>query len=134
MRGKEGFIRGLHVGAVVNDDLPDDSSIYSAEQREKLLNIFKGAINPIVEPYGFNLVSGTPYQERDLYYELKNQKADLPSLNTPQYFQMVDCFLQIDSRLKNLWQSVSLWVLWCLLENILLFLLAMILLFSLMKF
>lgn len=86
MRGKEGFIRGLHVGAVVNDDLPDDSSIYSAEQREKLLNIFKGAINPIVEPYGFNLVSGTPYQERDLYYELKKPESGFAVFEYPAIF------------------------------------------------
>ena len=74
LRGKDGFIRGLHVGAVVCDDLPDESSIYSLEQREKLHNLFKGAISPIVEPYGYFLVSGTPYQERDLYYELKQDK------------------------------------------------------------
>lgn len=71
LRGKDGFIRGLHVGAAVSDDLPDESSIYSLEQREKLRDLFKGAITPIVEPYGYNIVSGTPYQAKDLYYELK---------------------------------------------------------------
>lgn len=71
LRGKDGFIRGLHVGAAVSDDLPDDSSIYSLEQREKLRDLFKGAITPIVEPYGYNIVDGTPYAEKDLYYELK---------------------------------------------------------------
>lgn len=71
LRGKDGFIRGLHVGASVSDDLPDESSIYSLEQREKLKDLFKGAITPIVEPYGYNIVDGTPYSERDLYYNLK---------------------------------------------------------------
>ena len=71
LRGKDGFIRGLHVGASVSDDLPDESSIYSLEQREKLKDLFKGAITPIVEPYGYNIVDGTPYSERDLYYDLK---------------------------------------------------------------
>lgn len=71
LRGKDGFIRGLHVGAAVSDDLPDESSIYSLEQREKLKDLFKGAITPIVEPYGYNVVDGTPYSERDLYYYLK---------------------------------------------------------------
>lgn len=71
LRGKDGFIRGLHVGAAVSDDLPDESSIYSLEQREKLRDLFKGAITPIVEPYGYNIVDGTPYQQQDLYYELK---------------------------------------------------------------
>ena len=134
MRGKEGFIRGLHVGAVVNDDLPDDSSIYSAEQREKLLNIFKGAINPIVEPYGFNLVSGTPYQERDLYYELKKPESGFAVFEYPAIFPDGRLLSPDRFTFENLWQNVSLWVLWCLLENILLCLLAMILLFSLMKF
>ena len=71
LRGKDGFIRGLHVGAAVSDDLPDESSIYSLEQREKLRDLFKGAITPIVEPYGYKIVDGTPYQQQDLYYELK---------------------------------------------------------------
>ena len=62
LRGKDGFIRGLHVGSAVSDDLPDESSIYSLEQREKLRDLFKGAITPIVEPYGYNIVDGTPYQ------------------------------------------------------------------------
>ena len=39
LRGKDGFIRGLHVGAAVSDDLPDESSIYSLEQREKLRDL-----------------------------------------------------------------------------------------------
>lgn len=71
LRGKDGFIRGLHVGSAVSDDLPDESSIYSLEQREKLRDLFKGSITPIVEPYGFNIVDGTPYQANDLYSELK---------------------------------------------------------------
>jgi phage terminase large subunit-like protein len=71
LRGKDGFIRGLHVGAAVSDDLPDESSIYSLEQREKLRDLFKGAITPIVEPYGYNIVDGTPYQADDLYNDLK---------------------------------------------------------------
>ena len=71
LRGKDGFIRGLHVGAAVSDDLPDESSIYSLEQREKLRDLFKGAITPIVEPYGYNIVDGTPYQKDDIYSDLK---------------------------------------------------------------
>lgn len=71
MRGKDGFIRGLHVGACVCDDLPDESSVYSAEQRDKLWKLFTGAISPIVEPYGYHIVSGTPYQEHDIYYQIR---------------------------------------------------------------
>ena len=71
LRSKDGFIRGLHVGMSVSDDLPDESSIYSLEQREKLKDLFKGGITPIVEPYGYNIVDGTPYSAQDLYWELK---------------------------------------------------------------
>ena len=74
LRGKDGFIRGLHVGAAVSDDLPDESSIYSLEQRQKLEDLFKGSISPIVEPYGYNIVDGTPYQQEDLYGSLKKDK------------------------------------------------------------
>ena len=71
MRGKDGFIRGLHVGACICDDLPDESSIYSSEQRDKLWQLFVGAISPIVEPYGYHIVSGTPYHQQDMYYEIR---------------------------------------------------------------
>lgn len=71
MRGKDGFIRGLHVGAAVCDDMPDESSIYSAEQRQKISQLFRGTIMPIVEPYGYLIVSGTPFHQQDLYSELK---------------------------------------------------------------
>lgn len=73
VRGKDGFIRGLHVGAAVVDDLPDESSLYSDEQREKLKEIFRGTIAPIVEPYGYFLVSGTPYSTapNELYNVIK---------------------------------------------------------------
>ena len=74
LRGKDGFIRGLHVGSAVSDDLPDESSIYSLEQRQKLEDLFRGSITPIVEPYGYNIVDGTPYQADDLYASLKKDK------------------------------------------------------------
>lgn len=73
-RGKDGFIRGLHVGAAVVDDLPDESSIYSQEQREKLIELFRGTITPIVEAFGYLIVSGTPYAIGDLYTALKRDK------------------------------------------------------------
>lgn len=76
VRGKDGFIRGLHVGAAVVDDLPDESSIYSDEQREKLKELFRATITPIVESYGYLLVSGTPYSTapNELYNVLKKDK------------------------------------------------------------
>lgn len=73
VRGKDGFIRGLHVGAAIVDDMPDESSLYSDEQREKLKETFRGTITPIVEPYGYLLVSGTPYSTapNELYNLIK---------------------------------------------------------------
>lgn len=71
LRSKDGFMRGLHCGSVLCDDLPDESSIYSQEQREKLLDTFYGSIQPIVEPGGYFLVSGTPYSEADIYGSLR---------------------------------------------------------------
>lgn len=76
VRGKDGFIRGLHVGSALVDDVPDESSIYSDEQREKLKETFKGTISPIVEPYGYFLISGTPYSTapNELYNLVKADK------------------------------------------------------------
>lgn len=72
LRSKDSMIRGLHVGAIVCDDLPDESSLYSQEQREKLHEVFYGSITPIVEPFGYLCVFGTPYNSGDLYGDLKN--------------------------------------------------------------
>lgn len=76
VRGKDGFIRGLHVGATICDDMPDESSLYSDEQREKVKELIKGTIEPIVEPYGYFLVCGTPYSSapNELYQVLKADK------------------------------------------------------------
>lgn len=74
LRSKDSMIRGLHVGAVVCDDLPDESSLYSQEQREKMREVFYGSITPIVEPYGYLLVMGTPYSPADIYGNLKEDK------------------------------------------------------------
>lgn len=76
IRGKDGFIRGLHVGAVLCDDMPDESSLYSDEQREKLKELLKGTIEPIVESYGYFIICGTPYSSapNELYQVLKADK------------------------------------------------------------
>lgn len=76
VRGKDSMIRGLHVGAAIVDDMPDESSIYSDEQREKLKETFRGTITPIVEPYGYLIVSGTPYSTtpNELYNIIKADK------------------------------------------------------------
>lgn len=76
IRGRDGFIRGLHVGACLCDDMPDESSLYSDEQREKIKDLLKGTIEPIVEPYGYFVICGTPYSSapNELYQVLKADK------------------------------------------------------------
>lgn len=71
LRGKDGMIRGLHCGSVICDDLPDESSLYSQEQRDKLREVFYGSISPVVEPGGYFIISGTPYSDADLYADIR---------------------------------------------------------------
>ena len=63
--------RGPHPGWVVVDDFLDRSAMYSKEQREAFKESFKAEIMNMVLPQGTVDVVGTPFHERDLYYELK---------------------------------------------------------------
>ncbi|HSH51491.1 MAG TPA: hypothetical protein VK982_07180, partial [Bacteroidales bacterium] len=71
LRSYGSFIRGLHVGYVGVDDFLDKSSLYSKDQREKFKEVFYAEIKNIVEPGGNLIVSGTPFHEKDLYNDLK---------------------------------------------------------------
>lgn len=64
------FIRGLHVGASLTDDFLDKSCLYSKDQRDKFKEVFYAEIKSIVDQGGFNLVSGTPFHQQDLYGNL----------------------------------------------------------------
>lgn len=64
-------IRGNHVGSTIVDDFLDKSALYSKDQRDKFREVFYAEIVNIVEPGGYLLVSGTPFHEKDLYGELK---------------------------------------------------------------
>jgi len=68
-------IRGNHIGACVVDDFLDKSALYSKEQRSKFSEVFFAEIISIVEPEGHLIVSGTPFHEKDLYNELKNDDS-----------------------------------------------------------
>ena len=68
------FIRGLHVGGVITDDFLDKSCIYSSDQRSKFKEVFYAEIKSIVEQGGYNLVSGTPFHQMDLYGDLMKDK------------------------------------------------------------
>ena len=72
LRSYGSFIRGLHVGYVGVDDFLDKSSLYSKDQREKFKEVFYAEIKNIVEPGGNLIVSGTPFHEKDLYNDLKD--------------------------------------------------------------
>lgn len=65
--------RGLHCDYVILDDFLDESSLYSAEQREKFFNLFSGVFMPILNPGGQMLVVGTPFHNEDLYHTLRKQ-------------------------------------------------------------
>lgn len=71
LRSKDSFIRGLHVGTVVVDDLLDKSCLYSKEQREKYEEVFYAEIVNIVESGGYLTVCGTPFHEKDLYHRIR---------------------------------------------------------------
>jgi len=63
-------IRGLHVGAAVTDDFLDKSCLYSKDQRDKYHEVFYAEIKNIVDQGGYNIVSGTPFHQQDLYGDL----------------------------------------------------------------
>ena len=65
--------RGLHCDWIVLDDFLDESSLYSAEQREKFFNLFSGVFSPILNPGGQMLIVGTPFHSEDLYHTLRKQ-------------------------------------------------------------
>lgn len=73
--------RGPHPGWVVVDDFLDRSAMYSKEQREAFKESFKAEIMNMVLPQGTVDVVGTPFHERDLYYELKQD----PNWNVFEY-------------------------------------------------
>lgn len=71
LRSFDSQIRGLHIGMSITDDFLNKSSLYSKDQREKFHEVFYSEIMNIIEPDGFNIVSGTPFHKSDLYGDLK---------------------------------------------------------------
>ena len=70
-RGVDSSIRGLHTGSIFIDDILDESCLYSTEARAKILEVFRGTIIPVLEPYGLCVVSGTPMHTEDLFADIK---------------------------------------------------------------
>jgi len=71
LRSSGSQIRGLHIGMSITDDFLNNSALYSKDQRNKFHEVFYAEIMNIVEPGGYNLVSGTPFHNADLYGDLK---------------------------------------------------------------
>ena len=67
--------RGRHPGWIVVDDFLDDSSIYSADQREKSINYFDSVIMNAKLKEGTIVVAGTPFHDKDLYGALRKKKS-----------------------------------------------------------
>ena len=67
--------RGAHPGTIIVDDLLDESTLYSKEQREKAITYFHSVIMNMVEPGGHVFVVGTPFHNQDLYGDLKSKKG-----------------------------------------------------------
>jgi len=85
LRSYGSAIRGIHPGWGVVDDFLDVSALYSHEQREKFLEIFKAEIRPAIEPGGDLKVVGTPFTLDDLYSKLK-QDPNFLVLEYPAIF------------------------------------------------
>lgn len=73
LRSASSSPRGLHPGWIVVDDFLDESSLYSQEQRDKVHNYFYSDVMKSLEKRGGTInVVGTPFHDRDLYYDLRN--------------------------------------------------------------
>lgn len=73
LRSASSSPRGLHPGWIIVDDFLDESSLYSQEQREKVHNYFYSDVMKALEKRGGTInVVGTPFHDRDLYYDLRN--------------------------------------------------------------
>ena len=63
--------RGPHPGRIIVDDFLDKSALYSKTQREKFREVFIAEVMNMILPQGQVCVVGTPFQEKDLYSDLK---------------------------------------------------------------
>ena len=63
--------RGPHPGWITVDDFLDRSAMYSKDQRESFKESFNAEIMNMILPQGTIDVVGTPFHEKDLYSELK---------------------------------------------------------------
>lgn len=71
-RGFGSRVRGGHPFWIVCDDILNDDHIWSETVREKGIDYFLSAIEPMVVPGGQIVVVGTPFHAQDLYRTLRD--------------------------------------------------------------
>ncbi len=71
-RGFGARVRGGHPYWIVCDDILNDDHIWSENVRQKAVDYYLSAIEPMCVPGGQIVVVGTPFHEQDLYKTLKS--------------------------------------------------------------
>jgi len=71
-RGFGSRVRGGHPFWIVCDDILNDDHIWSETVREKAVDYYLSAIEPMVVPGGQLVVVGTPFHAQDLYKTLRD--------------------------------------------------------------
>lgn len=75
IKGSGSALRGRHPGWISVDDLLDESSLYSKNQRDQIIEYFHSVIMNMIIPGGQVIVTGTPFHLNDLYANLKQSKG-----------------------------------------------------------
>lgn len=73
--GSGGQVTGGHFDLILCDDLEDDRTTYSANERKKGRDWFFGTVGPMLSPGGQMYVIGTRKHHDDLYAHLKESKS-----------------------------------------------------------
>lgn len=73
--GVGGVVVSKHYDLIIYDDLVNEETIATKEQREKLLKWFQNSLS-LLEPHGQIVVVGTRWHFNDLYSHIENSMAD----------------------------------------------------------
>lgn len=92
--GSGGSLTGGHFDLILADDLEDDRTTYSASQRQKTKDWFRGTISPMLVPGGTMIVIGTRKHHDDLYQHIIEDPTfrimeDKAILEFPDQFEFV---------------------------------------------
>lgn len=86
LRSAESSSRGLHPDWIVIDDYGDNNWIYSQMQREKAKENFYGDIMKTIERGGTVNIIGTPFHEKDLYADIRDNDKTFKFFEYPAIF------------------------------------------------